>query len=140
DQLQKAKDERARQIIGGLEAELGQLRKQESDIRAAIDTQKAKASRDSRKGAELEALRKESDSSKNLYEVLLQKMNETDIAASIRNNNVTMVERAVPPHSPVRPQKVRIALMALAAGLVLGVALVLGRDWFDNTIKDPEEI
>jgi capsular exopolysaccharide synthesis family protein len=140
EQLQKAKDERARQIVGGLEAELGQLRKQESDIRAAIDAQKAQASRDSRKGAELEALRKESESSKNLYEVLLQKLNETDIAASIRNNNVTMVERAVPPHSPVRPQKARIALMALAAGLVLGVGLVLGRDWFDNTIKDPEEI
>jgi capsular exopolysaccharide synthesis family protein len=140
EQLQKAKDERARQIVGGLEAELGQLRKQESEIRAAIDTQKAQASRDSRKGAELEALRKESDSSKNLYEVLLQKLNETDIAASIRNNNVSMIERAVPPHSPVRPQKVRIALMALAAGLVLGVALVLVRDFFDNTIKDPEEI
>lgn len=140
EQLQKARDERARQIVGGLEAELGQLRKQESEIRAAIDTQKAQASRDSRKGAELEALRKESESSKNLYEVLLQKLNETDIAASIRNNNVTMVERAVPPHSPVRPQKVRIALMALAAGLILGVGLVLVRDWFDNTIKDPEEI
>src|SRR4030095_14492547 len=126
-QLQKAREERARQIVAGLEAETAQLRKRESETRAAIDGQKAQASRDSRKGAELEALRKEADSSKNLYEVLLQKLNETDIAASIRNNNVTMVERAVPPHSPVRPQKVRIALMALAAGLVLGVALVLGR-------------
>ena len=28
----------------------------------------------------------------------------------------------------------------LLAGLVLGVGLVLGRDYLDNTIKDPEEI
>jgi len=140
EQLKKALDERARQIVAGLEAELQQLRKQETDIRAAIDSQKAQASRDSRKGAELEALRKESDSSKNLYEVLLQKLNETDIAASIRNNNVSMVERAAPPHSPVRPRKAQLALVALLAGLALGIALVLGRDWFDNTIKDPEEI
>ncbi len=140
EQVQKAKDERSRQIVGGLEAELGQLRKQESEIRAAIDAHKAQASRDSRKGAELEALRKESESSKNLYEVLLQKLNETDIAASIRNNNVTVVERAVAPSSPVRPQKIRLAGMALMAGLALGIALVFVRDFFDNTVKDPEEI
>ena len=30
--------------------------------------------------------------------------------------------------------------MACLLGLVLGVALVLGRDYLDNTIKDPEEI
>lgn len=140
DQVQKAKDERARQILAGLEAEAGQLRKQESEIRAAIDAQKSQASRDSRKGAELEALRKESDSSKNLYEVLLQKLNETDIAASIRNNNVSMVERAVAPRTPVRPQKTRMAAIALLVGLALGIALVLVRDFFDNSIKDPDEI
>ncbi|HEY5908519.1 MAG TPA: GNVR domain-containing protein, partial [Vicinamibacteria bacterium] len=140
DQVQKAKAERGRQIVGGLEAELAQLRRQEAETRAAVDTQKAQASRDSRKGAELDALRKESESSKNLYEVLLQKLNETDIAASIRNNNVTVVERAVAPMSPVRPQKVRLAAMALLAGLALGIALVFVRDFFDNTVKDPEEI
>src|SRR4029453_8443357 len=97
----------------GPEAEPAQRRKQESEIRAAIDGQKAQGSRDSRKGAELEALRKEADSSKNLYEGLLQKPNETDIAAPIRNNNVSMVERAVPPRTPVRPQKARLAGLAL---------------------------
>jgi succinoglycan biosynthesis transport protein ExoP len=140
DQVQKAKAERGRQIVGGLEAELSQLRRQEAETRAAVDTQKAQASRDSRKGAELDALRKESESSKNLYEVLLQKLNETDIAASLRNNNVTVVERAVAPVSPVRPQKIRLAGMALLGGLALGIALVFVRDFFDNTVKDPEEI
>jgi capsular exopolysaccharide synthesis family protein len=126
--------------VGSLEAELGQLRRRGGRDRSAIDSQKAQASRDSRKGAELDALRKESESSKTLYEVLLQKLNETDIAASIRNNNVTMVERAAPPNTPVRPRKARLALLALLGGLALGVALVLGRDWIANTIKDPEEI
>jgi polysaccharide biosynthesis transport protein len=106
----------------------------------AIDAQKAQATSQSRKGAELEALRKESDSSKNLYEVLLQKLNETDIAASIRNTNVSLVESASPPLSPVRPEKRKIAGLALILGLVAGIGLVLGRDFFDNTIKDPEEM
>jgi capsular exopolysaccharide synthesis family protein len=140
DQIRKAKNDRATQIVAGLRAEYAQLQRREAELRAAIDAQKAQAATQSRKGAELDALRKESDSSKNLYEVLLQKLNETDIAASIRNNNVSLVEKASPPLSPVRPEKKKIAALALVLGLVLGVGLVLGRDFFDNTIKDPEEM
>jgi capsular exopolysaccharide synthesis family protein len=140
DQIRKAKNDRATQIVAGLRAEFAQLQRRESELRAAIEAQKAQAATQSRKTAELEAMRKESESSKNLYEVLLQKLNETDIAASIRNNNVSLVEKATPPLWPVRPEKKKIAALALALGLVLGVGLVLGRDFFDNTIKDPEEL
>jgi polysaccharide biosynthesis transport protein len=140
DQVRKARDERTQQIVGGLQAELSQLQKQESEIKAAIDQQKSQAASQSRKGAELDALRKEADSSKNLYEVLLQKLNETDIASSIRSNHVSVVERAAPPRSPIRPARKKIAAAGLMLGLLLGVALVAGRDYLDNTIKDPEEI
>ncbi len=140
DQVNKAKIERGQQIVSGLEAELSQLTKRETEIRTAIENQKALAASQSRKGAELEALRKEAESSKNLYEVLLQKLNETDIASSIRNNNVTVIERAAPPRFPIRPEKRKIAALAFLVGLALGVGLVLVRDYLDNTIKDPEEI
>jgi len=140
DQIRRARDERASQIVSGLEAELSQLQKRETEIRNAIENQKAQAASQSRKGAELDALKKEAESSKNLYEVLLQKLNETDIAASIRSNNVTVVERASPPRTPIRPEKKKIAALALLVGIALGVGLVLVRDYLDNTIKDPEEI
>jgi polysaccharide biosynthesis transport protein len=140
EQIRKAKNDRATQIVAGLRAEYSQLQRRETELKVAIDGQKAQAASQSRKGAELDALRKESDSSKNLYEVLLQKLNETDIAASIRNNNVSLVEGASAPLFPVRPEKKKIAGLALILGLLAGIGLVLGRDFFDNTIKDPEEM
>src|SRR6185503_926474 len=106
----------------------------------AIDAQKSQAASQSRKVTELEALRKEADSAKNLYEVLLQKLNETNIAASIRSNSASIVERASPPRVPVRPDKRKLAAIALALGVLAGVGLVLGRDYLDNTIKSPDEI
>jgi len=140
DQIRKAKDSRATQISAGLRAEFSQLRKREGELRAAIEDQKSQAASQSRKVTELEAVKKEAESAKSLYEVLLQKLNETDIAASIRTNNVTLVERASAPSAPVRPNKKRIAGIGLLLGLLLGVGLVLARDYLDNTIKDPEEI
>ncbi len=140
EQLRKAKQARAAQILDGLDAEYTQLRKREAELRGAIDSQKTQAANQSRKATELEALRKESDSAKGLYEVLLQKLNETDIAASIRSNNVSIVDRASPPSDPVRPQKRQSALAGMLLGLIAGLGLVLGRDFLGNTIRDPEEI
>jgi capsular exopolysaccharide synthesis family protein len=140
EQLKKAKQARAAQILDNLDAEYSQLRKREAELRGAIDAQKAQAANQSRKSIELEARRKEADSAKSLYEVLLQKLNETDIAASIRSNNVSVVERAGPPQDPVRPQKRRIALAGLLIGLFGGLGLVLVRDYLANTVRDAEEI
>jgi capsular exopolysaccharide synthesis family protein len=140
DQAQRSKDKQALQIVAGMRAEYEQIQKRETELRGAIDTEKAQAASQSRKGAELDALKKEAESAKGLYDVLLQKLNETDIAASIRSNNVSVVERAVPPSTPIKPNKKRIAGLAAFLGLMFGVGLVLARDYLDNTIKDPEEI
>lgn len=140
EQFGKAKKNRTAQVLEGLEAEHAQLAKREGELREAIDAQKAQAANQSRKVTELEALRKEADSAKSLYEVLLQKLKETDIAASMRSTTVTVVDRAGTPQYPVRPEKRRIAIAGLLAGLVVGLVLVLAREYMANTIRDSEEI
>ena len=139
-ELRKTREARFGQIVDALRAEYAQLEKRETEFRSAIEGQKSQAVTQSRKASELEILKKEEQSATSLYEVLLQKLNETDIAASIRNNNVSVVERASPPGSPVRPAKRRIAAIALALGLALGVGLVFARDYLDNTVKGPEDV
>jgi polysaccharide biosynthesis transport protein len=139
-QLQQSKTSRARQIIDAMEGRLNQLRKQELELKAAIDEQNRRASQQSKKASELQARRKEAESASNLYEVLLQKLNETDIAASLKNPTASLVESAEVPATPVYPQKQKMMGTALLIGLLVGVALVAGRDLLGNTIKDPDEV
>ncbi len=72
--------------------------------------------------------------------MLLQKLNETNIAASIQSNNVRLLDRATVPRSPVWPEKRKIAALGLLLGLALGAGFVFLRDYLENTIKDPDEI
>ena len=139
-EVRKTREARFGQIVDGLRADYSQLERRETEFRGAIEGQKSQAATQSRKSSEMEILKKEEQSATSLYEVLLQKLNETDIASSIRNNNVSVVEKAAPPTSPVRPAKRRIAAYALALGLALGIGLVFARDYLDNTIKGPEDI
>jgi len=140
DQIRRAKQARAVQIEEALRAEYRQLQRRESELKQAIDGQKSQAVAQSRKLTELESLKKRADASTNLYSVLLQKLNETNIAASIQNNNVRLLDKAMVPLSPIWPQKQKVAILSLLLGLVLGGGYVLLRDLVENTIKDAEDV
>jgi succinoglycan biosynthesis transport protein ExoP len=140
DQIMKARQARASQIEEGLRAEHRQLQRGEAELREAIEARKSQAVGQSRKLTELESLKKQADSANNLYTVLLQKLNETNIASSIQNSNVRLLDRAVVPSTPVTPQKRRIALYGTVIGLLLGAGYVFLRDHIANTIKDAEDV
>jgi capsular exopolysaccharide synthesis family protein len=139
-QLRKDRDTRAAQIEESLRAEYRQLQRKEAELRAAIDEHKGKAAEQSQKLTEIDSLKKRADSAAGLYAVLLQKLNETNIAASLQNNNIRLLDKAVVPTHPVWPRKRQIALVALLAGLLLGAGWVLLRDALDNTLKDADDV
>jgi polysaccharide biosynthesis transport protein len=139
-QLRQDRDARVAQIEEGLRAEYRQLQRKEAELKTAIDEHKGRAADQSLKMTELESLKKQADSAAGLYTVLLQKLNETNIAASIQNNNVRLLDRAVVPSAPVWPRKRQIALVGLMAGLLLGAGFVLLRDALDNTLKDADDV
>jgi polysaccharide biosynthesis transport protein len=140
NQIRRAKQARAVQIEEALRAEYRSLQRREAELRQAIEAQRGQAVAQSRKLTELDSLRKQADASTNLYSVLLQKLNETNIAASIQNNNVRLLDKAQVPLAPVWPQKRKIALVSLLLGLVIGGGYVLLRDLVENTIKDADDV
>ncbi len=139
-QLRKDRDTRVGRIEEGLRAEYRQLQRKEFELKAAIDDHKGRAADQSLKMTELESLKKQADSAAGLYTVLLQKLNETNLAASIQNNNVRLLDRAVVPNHAVWPRKRQLALVGVLGGLLLGAAFVLLRDALDNTLKNADDV
>jgi len=139
-QLRRDREARVSQIEEGLRAEYRQLQRREAELKEAIDGHKSRAAEQSRKLTELDSLKKQADSAAGLYSVLLQKLNETNLAASIQNNNVRLLDRAVVPRRPIWPRKKQVALVALLAGLLLGAGWVVLRDALENTLKDADDV
>ena len=116
EQIQDAIDAQADKIVDGMLADYQQLRRRERELLATISSQRKESLEESRKSVQLEMLQREALSNKSLYEAILQKIKETDVASSLKENNVSIVERASIPVSPIRPQPVK----NLAVALVLG--------------------
>lgn len=55
-------------------------------------------------------------------------------------NNVRLLNGAVPPPKPFKPDTSRTLLMSLFLGFAIAGALAFGLDYLDDTIKTPEDI
>jgi polysaccharide biosynthesis transport protein len=86
------------------------------------------------------ALQREAESNQQLYEAVLKRFKETGVAGGLETNNVRVIEDATAPPSPVRPRKVWNLAVSVAVGLVVGLALAFGIEYFDTTVKTPDDV
>ena len=133
--------DRARKtLLQSVEQEYNTARSHVQLLQEALDKQKAEANDQAEKLVQYHILQHDAESNKQLYDGLLQKLKEASITAGLRSSNIRVVDPALAPASPSRPQKTRNILLAVLMGLVGGVGLALFREYLDNTVKSPDDI
>jgi len=75
-----------------------------------------------------------------LYTSLLNSAQQLKLVKASKVGNVRLLDEAVMPLRPVRPQRALIVAVALVAGIVLGVGCAFARRSFFGGIEDPSEI
>lgn len=93
-----------------------------------------------KKSIQLGVLQRETDSNKQLYEVLLKRLKETSLTGELRNSNIWVIDEAKVPTKPVTPRKMLNLILATAAALGMGIGLALFFEHLDDTIKTPEDV
>ena len=127
-------------MVESVEEEFNTARSHVELLQEALDKQKAEANDLAEKLVQYHILQHDAESNKQLYDGLLQKLKEAGITAGLRSSNIRVVDPALAPSSPSRPQKARNILLAILVGLVGGVGLALFREYLDNTVKSPDDI
>ncbi|MGA8144862.1 MAG: polysaccharide biosynthesis tyrosine autokinase [Candidatus Acidiferrales bacterium] len=127
-------------LIEGVEQDFNTARSRVELLQQNLDKQKAEANDLAEKLVQYQILQHDAESNKQLYDGLLQKLKEAGITAGLRSSNIRVVDPALTPSSPSRPQKARNILLAFLVGLVGGVGLALFREYLDNTVKSPDDI
>lgn len=75
-----------------------------------------------------------------LYDLVFNRIKEIDISVGIEPESVRIMERAKPASSPVTPRKLQSIFMAAMIGLGIGLALIFGLEYIDDSFRFPEEI
>jgi uncharacterized protein involved in exopolysaccharide biosynthesis len=127
-----------------------------NSMRVELQTVEAEISRASLNIAEFESLLASNAQERSTYQRLLDdykiakdaylsanaKLEQARLASSVseEKQNLTLIEAPQLPSKPFKPNRFVIALMGVICGLVFGVGIAIALDYFDQTIKTPEDI
>jgi polysaccharide biosynthesis transport protein len=92
------------------------------------------------KNIQRQILQREADSTRTLYDGLLQQYKDLGVAGETGVNNVAVIDLAQTPGAPYKPNLQKNLLMGLVFGLLGAVALVAWFEIMDDTFKSPEDI
>ncbi len=112
----------------------------ENSLIGALNQQKVEAQAMNRKAIDYGVLERDVQSSKQIYESLLQRAKETGISGELKTSNIRIVDHAERPRYPVTPRKMLNLTLALLGGVLLGLGLAFFFEYVDSTIKSPDEI
>ena len=85
-------------------------------------------------------LQREVDTSRTLYDGLLQRYKEVGVAGGVTANNISIVDRAQAPNRPSKPNLLLNIAIAGLLGLGLGVLAALLIEALDETLEKPEDV
>jgi succinoglycan biosynthesis transport protein ExoP len=105
----------------------------------ALEKQKQEANKLNESAIQYNLLKRDSESYRQLYEGLLQRMKEAGVSAGLKSNNFRIVDTARVPTGPIEPNIPRNLGFALVLGLMSGVGLAFLLEGLDNTVRTTEQ-
>jgi succinoglycan biosynthesis transport protein ExoP len=129
-----------RNALRALEGDAQAARAREAALEASLAQARSESLEVGRKGIEYNALRREVEANKQLFQSLMSRSKETGLESELTSTNVRIMEKAEAPRAPISPNRPRNYQLGLLIGLALGIGLALFFEHMDNTVKTPEDI
>jgi polysaccharide biosynthesis transport protein len=87
-----------------------------------------------------DVLIRQADQSKLLYNIVLQRMKETDLTSKDKKQNMRVVDSAVVPLKPIKPRVVLTLFLGVIGGLGVAIGLAFFVNYLDDSIKNQDDI
>jgi capsular exopolysaccharide synthesis family protein len=113
---------------------------QEAEMKKRIQTLREEALDLQKRSIQYNILKREVDTNRALYDSLLQRSKEVDVAGGAGANNIFVVDRAELPGAPSSPRISRSLLLSLLFGFGAGVVAAYVLERLDDTVTSPMEI
>jgi len=93
---------------------------------------------------EIARLQREKAAAENTYDMLLQRLNASDLMSQSESRNLgevaQVLDYAVEPIKPIKPNKKKIAVLAIAMGLMIGGGATFLLEYFDRSFHSVDDV
>lgn len=137
--VQQQIDETERRLLVLYESSIRNLARQQESVAKQLAEHEGELRGLPLKELEMIRLIRVNKINENVYTMLLQKAEETRIAKAATVSNASVIDTAVTPKVPIKPNTRKNILLGFLIGIMLGVGSALFVEYLDDTIKDAEE-
>ncbi len=139
-EIQQQLDQEVQFALKQYYSELESLQVKERAVTRAESEWESEALEVSRKADEYAALSRDVVRLRSLYDLIFNRLKEVDISIGIEPEYIRRLETAKPPMTPITPRRMQSIFMAALIGLGIGIGLVFGLEFIDDSIRYPEDV
>jgi polysaccharide biosynthesis transport protein len=137
DELTAALETQRKNIVRRAANEYHSARRHEELLARAYVEQAKTVSDQAQKTIHYETLKHEVDNSRQLYDALMQRVQQAGLASAMRASNILVVDKAKPPLLPYRPNYPLNSVLGLFAGTFFGAGFSVLRERYNRCIVGP---
>lgn len=127
-------------VLRSIRGQYDAARQQEASLRAKVASSKAEVQTVQDRSVDLNLLKRELDTNRQVYDSLLQRLKEVSVTANLTTNNLSVADEAKVPLFPAKPKPLINLALGSVLGLFLGMLAALLREQMDDTIKHADEV
>lgn len=140
ERAQARMEEEIGRVIEAVRAEYESALALEARLTTTLTEQRRQALAMNRRSINYEVLRRDLESTREVYDVLTRRAKETELIGALQSTNIRIVDPAERPREPVLPD----VRADLAVGFLMALLLAFGSallvEHFDSRIKTPDDI
>ncbi|MCA1778404.1 MAG: polysaccharide biosynthesis tyrosine autokinase [Xanthomonadaceae bacterium] len=127
-------------IIRGILSRFNSLSAEADSLRVAIEDRETGILQLNQQAVQYNILKRDFETNRELYDGLLQRMKEIGVSSGLQENNIAVIDAALPAGAPFKPNLRNNLSIALALGLALGIGLALVLEFFDSSVHRTEDL
>ncbi len=139
-QLESYRQRTTKSLLENLRTKYLSAKDKEDKLRVDFNKQYEEAQSQNSGAVNLKLLQQNIDTNKGFLDNLRKQVSGNDIAAQGSDNNISVIEVAIPPDIPVGPRRLMTVTAALLLSTLFGMGLALFLEYLDDTIRTTEEI
>ena len=139
-QLKDLRSRKSATLLTNLNTRYQQALQREQSLRKAFEQQRAQTLSQNEAAINYRIIQQEIETNKSLLNGLLQGAKENDVVLAGKPNNISIVDYALTPDTPVGPNRTRTVIAAFFMSIGLGLGLALFFEYLDDTVHSTEEV
>ena len=129
-----------RKVVSGISREYEVALRNENQLRETWKSRKSEMQDFNRIEFQLEELQRDVDTNRQLYDIFFTRIKSVSETGGFEKPHARVLDRALAPNYPVKPNKKLSIILAFMLGLMLGCGVAILLDILDNTISSPDDV